>query len=106
MPLLDEDAYRKSCGKKMRQLAADGNAPFSFWSYVDQIPKEDFRGYDCSAGRVQWVWRSEDDSFEHICIDTKEDKDVFMVIVLDLANKEVAGHRLMDFKREYGLRES
>ena len=86
-------------------MDADGSAPFSFWSYVDQIPKEDFRGYDCSEGRVQWVWRSEECRVEHICIDTKEDKDVFMVIVLDLAKKEVVGHRLMDFKHEYGMRE-
>ena len=105
MPLLDEGAYRKTFGKKMVRVGSDGNAPFPFWSYVDQIPKEDFRGYDCSEGSVQWVWRSDDARFEHILIDTKEDKDVFMVIVLDVTNREVVGHRLMDFKREYGLRE-
>ena len=90
----------------MLRVRSNGDAPFPFWAYVDQIPTEDFKGYDCSEGSVQWVWRSDDRSFEHILIDTKEDKDVFMVIVLDLAKKEVVGHRLMDFKRAYGLRES
>lgn len=104
MPLLDEASYRSTFGKKMQRVAADGNAPFPFWSYVDGIPKEDFQGYDCSEGSVQWVWRDADGRFEHILIDAKQDKDVFMAIVLDLQKKLVAGHRLMDFKHEYGLR--
>lgn len=104
MPLLDELSHKKMFGEKMVRVAADGNAPFPFWPYVDQIPKEDFQGFDCSEGCVQCIWRDEDGRFEHIHIDTKEDKDVFMVIVLDLQKKQVAGHRLMDYKHEYGLR--
>lgn len=104
MPLLDEATYKSTFGKKMQRVCADGNAPFSFWSYVDGIPKEDFQGYDCSEGGVRWVWRGDDGSFEHILIETKEDQDVFMVVVLDLQRIHVVGHRLMDFKREYGLR--
>ena len=105
MPLLDEHAYRATFGSRMTRVPSDGNAPFPFWSYVDQIPSEDFQGYDCSEGSVQWVWRSDDGRFEHVLIDAKQDKDVFMAVVLDLTKREVVGHRLMDFKREYGLRE-
>jgi hypothetical protein len=105
MPLLDENAFRKTFGKKMVRVSASGNTSVPFWSYVDHIPIADFQGFDCSAGRVQWVWREDGGRFEHILIDAKEDKDVFMVVVLDLLNNQVLGHRLMDFKREYGLRE-
>ena len=90
--------------KKMLPVTVEKNAPFPFWPYFDQIPKEDFQGYDCSEGNVRYVWRGDDQRFEHICIDTKEDEDVFMVIVLDLSRKEVAGHHLIDLKSEYGLR--
>jgi hypothetical protein len=41
-------------------FGADTDAPFPFWAYVDQIPTEDFQGYDCSEGSAQWVWRSSD----------------------------------------------
>jgi hypothetical protein len=105
MPPLDENAFRATFGNKMSRIPSEGSAPFPFWSYVDRIPLADFQGYDCSEGSVQWIWRSNDGAFEHILIDTKEDKDVFMVVVLDLVKREVLGHRLMDFKREYGLRE-
>ena len=104
MPLLDESEFRKTFGTKMVRVLADGNAPFPFWSYFDLIPQDDFQGYDCSEGSVQWVWREEGGRFEHILIDSKEDKDVFMAVILDLSKEEVFGHRLMDFKHEYGLR--
>ena len=105
MPLLDESEYRMTFGAKMLRVRADGDASFPFWDYVERIPSEHFRGYDCSEGSVQWIWRSEDWRFEHVLIDTKEDKDVFMVVILDLVKRAVVGHRLMDFKHEYGLRE-
>ncbi len=104
MPLLDEPAYRNTFGKKMVQVNAADNASIPFWDYFDRIPQEDFQGYDCSEGRVQWVWRDEDQRFTHVLVDTKEDQDVFMVVVLDLITKHVVGHRLTDFKSEYGLR--
>ena len=104
MPLLTESEYRKTFTDKMKRLNTDGNAPVPFWSYFDQIPQEDFQGYDCTDGSVQWVWRDDEGHFEHILVDTKTDKDVFMTVVLDLINEDVFGHRLMDFKSEYGLR--
>jgi len=108
MALLDKETFLATfaSAKKMVRISPEGPPPFSFWPYFDQIPKEDFQGYDCSEGIVRWVWRGDDQRFEYIHISTKEDADVFMVIVLDLMNKKVAGHRLMDFKSEYGLRAS
>lgn len=104
MSLMDEVTFRSTFGQKMQRVAASGDAPFPFWSYADTIPKEDFQGYDCSEGSVQWVWRGDDGRFEHVLIDTKEDPDVFMAVVLDLQKRQVAGHRLLDLKHEYGLR--
>lgn len=106
MALLDEESFRKTFGKKMLCVSDDEEPPVPFWSYLEEIPVQDFQGYDCSEGNVQWVWRDEAGHFEHVLIDTKEDKDVFMVVVLDLSTKQVFGHRLLDLKREYGLRGS
>jgi hypothetical protein len=40
--------------------------------------------------------------FQHVLVDS-EDKNVFMVLVLDIAGSSVLGHRLLDLNREYGL---
>ena len=105
MALLNKAAYKKTFGAKMLRLGPDEGPPFDFWTYFEAIPKEDFDGYDCSAGAVEYVWRSDDGKYEHVLINTKEDKDVFMVVVLDLFGQAVFGHLLVDLKAEYGLRD-
>lgn len=79
--------------------------PFDFWTYVEGIPESDYEGYDCSEGAVEHVWRSEDGEYAHVLIKTKNDKDVFMVIVLALRERTVVGHRILDLKAKYGLRD-
>jgi hypothetical protein len=101
---LDEESFRRTLVSKMRQLSPGEEAPFDFWPYVAEIPDADYGGFDCSEGRIRWVWRGEDGVFEHVLIDSEESKDVFMVIVLDRMKKEVVGHRLLDLKQEYDLR--
>ncbi len=104
MPLLDKDAYSKTWTDKMVRIGGDDAPPFDFWPYVETIPEADYAGFDCSDDNVSWAWRTSDGRFEHVLISTKEDKDVFMVIILDRARREVVGHHLLDLKREYGLR--
>ncbi|MDD5260338.1 MAG: hypothetical protein PHD76_00675 [Methylacidiphilales bacterium] len=105
MSLLNEIDYRRTFLEPMIRIEGGENPSFDFWPYVEGIPKEDYGGYDCSDGSVNFVWRSSDARYEHVLINTKEDKDVFMVIILDRSKKTVVGHRLLDLKMEYGLRD-
>ena len=87
----------------MRRLSADSGPPFDFWHYIDAIPKDDFSCYSCEGG-VTYVWEDAAGEFQHVLLDT-QDKNVFMVIVLDLAGGEVKGHRLLNLNELYGLNE-
>ena len=104
MNKLNYPDFKSTFGEKMIQLEFDKTPEINFWPYVEQIPNEDFEGYDCSEGNVQWIYRSDDGSFEHVLIDSKEDKDVFMAIILNIKEQSVLGHFLLDLKTEYGLR--
>jgi hypothetical protein len=104
MPLLDKGAYLQTWTETMVRIGGNEAAPFDFWPYVENIPNADYAGFDCSEGSVSWAWRTSDQKFEHVLISTKEDKDVFMVIILDRSRQEVLGHHLLDLKREYGLK--
>lgn len=84
----------------MKRLPPDAGAPFPFWHYFDAIPSADFEGHDCSAGTVTYVWQHPLGLFQHVLVDS-EDENVFMVLVLDLTNSKVLGHRLLDLNREY-----
>jgi hypothetical protein len=40
--------------------------------------------------------------FQHVLVNS-EDKNLFMILVLDIANRKVLGHRLLELNLEYGL---
>ena len=101
MAALDEPAFKATFGAKMNRV--EGAPPFDFWPYVELIPESDYKGFDCDEGQVSNVWRSDDGRFEHVLIDTQEDSNVFMVIVLDLQAQHVFGHRLLNLNQEYGI---
>ncbi len=57
MPLLTEAAYHATFRPPMRKLTDLDVLPvIDFWPYVDSIPAVDFAGYDCTDGRVEYVW--------------------------------------------------
>ncbi len=105
MNRFDSEDFRKTCFPSMESVESDDDPPFDFWPYFEQIPQEDFEGFDCTDGQVDWVWRTSDGAFEHVLINTKEDSDVFMALVLDRKKCEVFGHRILNLRAEYGLGE-
>jgi hypothetical protein len=102
MKQLSEAEYLATMAEPMKRLSADGGAPVDFWLYFDCSPAADFEQHDCSAGSVTYVWEHPAGRYQHVLVDC-EDKNVFMVLVLDVHSREVLGHRLLDLNREYGL---
>ena len=102
MPLLTPEQFRATFGEPPQRAGADDPPPFDFWPYFEAIPASDFEGHDCSAGRVEYAWLMPPGRFEHVLVDS-EDRNVFMVLVLDRDAGAVYGHRLCDLNREYGL---
>jgi hypothetical protein len=102
MKLLTETEFHVTFTEPMQRVALDAGPPVPFWAYFDDIPTDDFADHDCSAGNVRYAWNDATGRFQHILIDT-EDKNVYMVIVLDLRNAAVFGHRLQDLHHQYGL---
>jgi hypothetical protein len=102
MRLLSEAEFQSTFASPMMRLAQDADPPFDFWPYFDEIPAEDFSGHDCSSGRVTYVYRDASGRFEHVLVDS-ENRDIFMVLVLDRETNVVLGHRLLDLPKLYGL---
>jgi hypothetical protein len=99
---LSESEYSNTFQSPMRRVPAEEGPPFDFWPYVDLIPQADYEGHDCSAGKVRWVYQHPTGRYEHVLI-SSENKDIFMVLVLDRKNGVVLGHRLLNLLTEYGL---
>lgn len=99
--LLDEEQFRATFVEPIRRVD-DGGPIVDFWPYVDAVDSADFKGHDCSDGQVGWVYRMAD-RYEHVGISSRT-SNVFMTIVLDLYERRVHGHRLMNFNTLYGLK--
>ena len=97
---LDEVAFQATFVEPVKRVT-DGDPVVDFWPYFDAIPAADFENHDCSAGEVEYVYRMAD-RFEHVMVRSTP-PNVFMAIVIDLVDRKVAGHRLMNFNTLYGL---
>ncbi|WP_212844562.1 hypothetical protein [Catellatospora sp. IY07-71] len=102
MRLLTADEFQATTGEPHLAVGDDESPPFDFWSYFGRIPVEDFRGHDFSRGQVTNAWRTRGGAFEHVLIRC-ETANVFLVLVLDLAARNVHGHHLLDLNRLYSL---
>lgn len=102
MPRLSKDEYLSFFGKPMTPAAPGTQPPFDFWTYFEQIPEADFDGHDFSKGEVDTVYIEPTRRYEHVLINS-EDKNVFLVLILDRQEQKVVGHRVLDLNEEYGL---
>ena len=104
MPSLSNDQFAATFTPPMRQLSPDAEPPFDFFPYFDAIPAADFGGQVCDGG-VTYVWEDDSATFQHVLFNS-QDKNVFMVVVLDLSAKQVVGHCLLDLDHLYGSNEA
>lgn len=102
MKALTETEFNATFGNPMKPLTPDCEPPFDFWPYFDALDEEEFGGHDFSAGNVASAYRDPWDRYEHVLVSCG-DRDVFFVMVLDLKQSEVYGHRLLNLNEEYGL---
>jgi hypothetical protein len=99
---LSKADYLATFDQNMHRQGPETGPPFDFWPYVEAIPASSYRGFDCSAGDVEYAYKNSAGTFEHVLI-RSDHPNVFMVIVLDLQASRVHGHRLLDLNEEYGL---
>ena len=83
----------------------EGAPAFEFWDYFDEIPEADFKGYDCSEGIVNDVYRMDNNLHEHVLVKATA-LNVFMVLVNDLSASTVYGHFLLNLNEAYSVKET
>jgi hypothetical protein len=85
-----------------KPVGSEAEPVADFWPYYGSIPDQDFEGFDRKRGTVSHAYRDVTQRFEHVLVNTN-DSNVFMVLVLAIADKKVIGHYLLNLNREYGL---
>jgi hypothetical protein len=86
----------------MVRLTSEEEPPFDFWPYYDELPEEEFCGFDFSDGQVEYVYRDPTGTYEHVLVNSTTDN-VLLVLVLNRNSQKVHGHRVLNLNEEYGL---
>lgn len=84
-----------------KPVGSEAEPVVDFWSYYAAIPDQNFEGFDRDRGTVSHAYRDFTERFEHLV--NTNDRNVFMVLVLAIAEEKVIGHYLLNLNREYGL---
>jgi len=104
MKRLSKTEFKATFGNPMTRQREKAEPPFDFWPYVNSLPKEEFGKFDFSDGQVDYAYRDASGRYEHVLVNC-EDKNVFLVLVLDLETRDVYGHRVLNLNEEYALTE-
>lgn len=99
--LLDETSWRATFIEPIRRLTEEAVPVVDFWPYFEAIPADHFESHDCSEGEVDYVYRM-GNRYDHVLVNSTT-PNVFMAIVVDLDERCVPGHRLINFNELYGL---
>jgi hypothetical protein len=94
--------YQLTFKAPMLDLTAIAEPVIDIWSYVEDIPVEDLNGYILSDGEVRHVYQHPDGTFLHVLVSTLN-KDVFLVVIIDLQSMTIHGHFLLDLLQVYGI---
>ncbi len=98
--LVEDHEMVASILSRMAELAGKAT---TFWEYFEAIPTEDFDGHDFSEGRVSYAWKMHGTAYQHVLVECQT-SNVFLVLVLDVPERLVAGHHLLNLNQIYGLR--
>ena len=98
--LLSKDEFLSCFAEPMRDVTAEADAPIDIWPYVEAIDRSELGV--ARIDDVAHVYRDANGRFDQVLLGTG-DANVFLVIVIDLAVRNIKGHHLLDLNKEYGL---
>lgn len=98
MRLLTEGELQATLGPRPRPCGV-GEA---MWELVEEyaaaVPPEDWQGHEPAPTGTPTAWAMRGGRWVHVLLDTV-DRRVGLVLVLDLTDRVVLGHRLLDLRR-------
>ena len=100
---LTEKEFKETMTDKMVDVTRTANPAVDIWHYVGQLTKDkEVLEYVYNNQLIEMVYRNGTGTFDHVLLPTNN-SDTFVVIVVDLEQKKIIGHRRLDLNEEYGL---
>jgi len=86
---------------KMNDVTDRKLDPIDIWAYVDAVPPSDLQGHAIWDRFIEFVYRTDDNRFDHVLVMTKT-KNVYLAVIVDIRRRAVHGHHLLNLIKLYG----
>ncbi len=102
---LTKEEYISTFDPKMLDVTQTAIPVVNIWQYVEQLTKHNIvLPYVFEKQLVEYVYENTASTFHHILLPTNN-KNIFVAIIVDIKEKYIKGHYLLDLEKEYGLKE-
>ncbi len=100
---LTEIEFKSTFTEKMIDVTETAEPAVDIWPYVEQLTADKVVDkYTFDNALVEKVYRNQTNTFDQVLLPTP-DKNIFIIILVDLVNKKIIGHYPFDLNAEYGL---
>ena len=99
---LTEKEYKSTMTERMVDITETTEPVVDIWSYVHQLNKDKVvLNYVYENELVETVYRNNENSYHHVLLPT-DNKNIFIVIIINVTAKNIRGHFCLNLNAEYG----
>lgn len=100
---LTEIEFKATFTDKMIDVTETAELVVDIWPYVEQLTADKVvNKYTFDNALIEKVYRNQTNTFDQVLLPTP-DKNIFIIILIDLVNEKIKGHYRLDLNTEYGL---
>jgi hypothetical protein len=96
---MSAEAFNDTFQAPMQDVTGTAERLLDIWPYVDAIPLTDLNGFELAD--VAYVYLNPSGNYQHVLVAT-EDKNVFLVIIIDVKQVKIRGYHLLNMVELYG----
>ena len=102
---LTENEFKSTFYEKLNNVTNTVDAIANIWEYINLLDKSEYfiNDYVIEKRLIEKVYRNSGETYDQILISTKKDNN-FLIIVVDIIQKNIYGHYLLDLNKEYGIK--
>ena len=95
--------YKSTMTPKMFDVTETAEPEVDIWRYIETLFLDKIvDNYTFENQLVEKIYRNQTNTFDHVLLPTSS-KNKFIVIIVDLNNKNIMGYHSLDLNLEYGL---
>jgi hypothetical protein len=100
--VLSEERFLETFFPPMQEVTKSAEEIVDIWEYTEAVLSSEFSGRDTQGWDVAYAYRSSSNAWLHVLVAT-DVPDAYIVIVIDVAKREILGHHFLNLRQKYGL---